>query len=83
MDRYLIISPHTAQDCKKIIQLVEAMGYITHFDWGCKDGDHTAWAIIEADSKPEALLSVPSSHRHIARAVKIVKFTPKEAEHQG
>ncbi|MBI3004223.1 MAG: hypothetical protein HYY49_02260 [Ignavibacteriales bacterium] len=80
MDRYLIISPHTGEDCAKVVKQVEAMGYITHFDWGCKDGDHTAWAIIEADGKAEALLSVPSSVRHTARAVKLVKFSPKDAE---
>ena len=79
MDRYLIISPHTEEDCTKIITQVVAMGYITHFDWGCKDGDHTAWAIIEADNKAEALLTVPSSHRPRARAVKLVKFSPKDA----
>ena len=80
MDRYLVISPHTGEDCTKIVKQVEAMGYITHFDWGCRDGEHTGWAIIEADSKAEALLTVPSSHRPTARAVKLVKFSPKDAE---
>ena len=79
MDRYLVISPHTLQECEKVVKQVEAMGYITHFDWGCKDGDHTAWAIIEAETKSEALLSVPSAVRHTARAVKVVKFGPDDA----
>ena len=32
---------------------VLAIGYLTHFDWGCKDGEHTGWAILEAGSKAE------------------------------
>lgn len=78
MDRYLIISPHTEEECKHAIGQVYAMGYITHFDWGCKDGDHCGWAVIEADNSKEALLVVPAFQRDRARAVKLVRFTPEE-----
>ncbi|HAL57661.1 MAG TPA: hypothetical protein DCP63_14625 [Bacteroidetes bacterium] len=78
MDRYLIVSPHTVEECKKAIHQVHALGYITHFDWGCAVGDHTGWAIIEADSEAEALLVVPSFERPKARAVRLKKFSPEE-----
>lgn len=78
MDRYLIISPHTVQDCKKAIHEVTAMGYITHFDWGCKDGEHVGWAIIEAENQKEALLVVPSFQRNTAKAVKLTRFSPED-----
>ena len=78
MDRYLIISPHTGLDCAKVVQEVYSMGYITHFDWGCKAGEHTGWAIIEADSPAEALMVVPSLHRNTSKAVKINKYSPEE-----
>ena len=78
MDRYLIASPHTKEDCVGALQQIEAMGYITHFDWGCMDGDHTGWVIIEAESKSEALMVVPTAQRPKARVVKLVKFTPEE-----
>ena len=78
MDRYIVITQHTDADCKRVIQQVEAIGYITHFDWGCNDGDHEGWAIVDADSHTEALMCVPSSHRPRAKAVKLVKFSPDD-----
>lgn len=85
MDRYLVIAPHTAEACKKVIMQVEAMGYITHFDWGCGDGEHCGWVIIEASNAKEALLVVPSSDRPKAKAVKLSKFTPEQVRkmHEG
>ncbi len=78
MDKYLVILPHTVEDCMKAIKQIEAVGMITHFDWGCKDGEHTGYGILEADSKAEASLVVPSGQRSQARVVKLNKFTPEE-----
>ena len=78
MDRYLIILPHTIEDCMMALKQIEAIGMITHFDWGCKDNDHTGYVCLEADSKSEALLSVPSSVRAKARIIKMTKFSPED-----
>lgn len=78
MERYLIVSPHTKEDCVRALQQIEAAGYLTHFDWGCKDGDHTGWLIIEADSKSEALMVVPTSQRPTSRVVKLTKFSAED-----
>lgn len=78
MDRYIVIAPHAAEDCTKVLVNVEAMGYITHFDWGCKDGEHCGWVIIEAGNPKEALLVVPAFDRQKARAVKLTKFAPQD-----
>jgi hypothetical protein len=75
MDRYLIETPHTAQDCKMIVHQIYAMGYLYHFDWGCMDGVHSGWAIIEAESEAQARLAVPPLLRSKARVVKLCKFT--------
>ncbi len=80
MERYLVISPHTTQDCAKAIKQIEVVGSLTHFDWGCKDGDHTGWVIVEADSKAEALMVVPPVERPRAKVVKLVKFSPAEVK---
>jgi len=50
------------------------MGYLNNFDWGCKDGVHTGWAIIEAENASQALGVVPAVVRDKARAVKLSKF---------
>lgn len=76
MNRYLIESPHSAHDCRHVIDQVINLGYITHYDWGCESGVHIGWAIIESESEEEALLSVPTFVRHDAKAVRLNKFSP-------
>ena len=51
MDRYLIETPHTEQNCRDLVDLVNAAGYLNHFDWGCMAGVHCGWAIIEAENE--------------------------------
>ena len=80
MNRYLVVSPHTPEDCVKKLKQVEAIGSITHFDWGCKDGEHCGWVIIEADNKSEALLVVPTFERPKARVIQLTKFTPEDVK---
>jgi hypothetical protein len=85
MDRYLIETPHSAHDCLALLDLLNAQGYLTHFDWGCKAGVHTGWAIIEARNEAEAQLMVPPLVRSQARVVRLNKFDPAmlhELHHQ-
>ncbi len=79
MDRYLIISNHTAEDCKMAVQHFAKYnaGFLTHFEWGCNDNDHRAFAFVDADSHEQALLAVPPLLRSKAKAIKVVQFTPK------
>lgn len=74
MERYLIETPHTTQDCKLLIDQLYAMGYLYHFDWGCKVGVHCGWAIIEAENEAEARLAVPPMVRSKARVIQLNKF---------
>jgi hypothetical protein len=74
MHTYIIESPHTAEDCRLVIKEVYAMGYLHHFEWGCADGDHAGWAIVEAENEIHAKMMVPSVIRNAARVVRVVKF---------
>jgi hypothetical protein len=80
MNRYLIETTHTKQDCLHAYDLVLAHGFITHYDWGCEQGIHKGWAVIEADNSSEALLSVPPLIRDKALVVKLKKFSPEEIQ---
>ena len=80
MDRFLVESPHTIHDCKLAVKLVQSMGYLNNFDWGCMDGVHTGWAVIEAENAAQALGVVPAVVRDKARAVKLSKFEPEMVE---
>ena len=74
MQRYIIESPHPVEKCDQVIQDLHASGYLHQFDWGCKDNDHTGWAIVEAESLEHAKQMVPWYLRDQARIVKLVKF---------
>lgn len=80
MSRYLIISGHTAEDCRQAVKYFAEFhaGYITHFEWGCKDNDHNAYAIIEAESHEQAILVVPPLFRNKAKVIKLTYFYPKK-----
>ncbi len=75
MERYLIETPHTAQDCRLLVDEIYATGYLHNFDWGCKAGVHSGWAIIEADNEADARLAVPPMVRNKARVIQLNKFT--------
>ena len=81
MFRYLIESPHNPEDCDRIIQEVHNAGYLHYFDWGCHDGVHTGWAIIETDNIEHAKQIVPWMVREKARIVKIEKFEGEDKIH--
>jgi len=80
MDRYLIETPHTHDECLQLLDQILAMGYLHNFDWGCMDDDHSGWAVIEAENREQASLAVPAMVRGKARIVKIRKFTGEEVE---
>ena len=77
MDRYLVESHHTKEDCTHVLKQVEALGYLTHFEWGCQSGEHTGFVIIEAENEAQARMVVPSMSRKEARVVKLGRFTPE------
>jgi hypothetical protein len=80
MKRFIVISHHTGADCVRALKEVLAMGYLTHFEWGCKDGEHTGWAILEAENKAQAMMSVPIFLRNQAKVVQLTKFEAKMVE---
>jgi len=80
MNRYLVESTHTAEDCHHAIEQFIFYGHIRNFDWGCEDGVHSSWAILEAEDESQALLSVPPHLRSKAHAIRLSKFTPEKAQ---
>ena len=36
MDRYLIETPHTVEECLDLIKVLNAQGYLWNFDWDAK-----------------------------------------------
>lgn len=77
MDRYLVISNHTAEDCKMAIRhfMEYHSGFLNHFEWGCMDGEHAAYAIVEAENHEHAKMAVPALLRDKAKVVKLTSFS--------
>ena len=79
MSRFVVISEHTAEDCRATVKHFSEYypGFLTHFEWGCYDNDHRAYATIEAESHDHALMAVPPAFRPKAKAIKVVTFDPR------
>jgi hypothetical protein len=79
MARYIIESPHTKEECLRALdeELEKGKDILGKFDFGCKAGDHTAYAIVDANSKNDALKLVPTFLQNKARVVEVDKITPE------
>jgi len=64
-----------------VVKQTLAIGYLTHFWWGCKSGDHTGYAMIEANNADEALLSIPVMIRKKGKAIGLVQFDTDKVKH--
>jgi hypothetical protein len=84
MARYLIEVPHDkeVEACARAVRVFLATGshLLTHADWGCFDGVHSAWLIVEANSKDEALYTVPPAFRADATITELNNFTMEELD---
>jgi hypothetical protein len=82
--RYLIEVPHEATPvaCARAVQTLLQTGshFLTRADWGCKDGEHKAWMIVEVDSKDEARNILPPVYRSQAKVVQLNAFSLEEME---
>lgn len=84
MPRFLIEVPHdeSTAECIRAIDVFLRTGshYLTHADWGCQDGVHKAWMVIEVGTKNEALNVVPADYRKNATVVQLNGFTMETLE---
>lgn len=84
MAKYVIESAHTVEECLQALDDFLEEDTLQKFVFGCKSGDHTGWAYVDADSEEEALEIVPEFIRDKACAYEVGKFTPEDikAAHQ-
>jgi hypothetical protein len=82
MPRFFIEVPHdpSPKGCTLAVESLLRTGshFLTHADWGCKDGEHKAWLIMEFDTKDEALNAVPPDFRKDAKVVQLNWFVLDE-----
>jgi hypothetical protein len=84
MEKFLIEVPHEGDQasCARAVQMFLASGshFVTNAEWGCKDGEHKAWLIVEIESREAAMRLLPPAYRVEAKITKINKFTRKEMD---
>lgn len=80
MAKYMLESPHTEEECLQALDETLAKGsdLLAKFDWGCMAGEHTGWAVVEAESESDARNIIPTFLRSKAHVVKVDKFTPQQ-----
>jgi hypothetical protein len=78
MPRFLIEVPHESETvaCARASKVLLESGshFLTHADFGCNDGVHKAWIVVDVDSKDEARKILPPTYRHQATIVQLNKF---------
>jgi hypothetical protein len=84
MPKFLIEVPHDKEvvACAKVVQMFLTSGshFLTNAEWGCLDGDHHCWMIVDVGSKSEAKGIVPPGMRAQARVVQLNRFTMDEID---
>jgi hypothetical protein len=84
MPRFLVEVPHdeSTASCIQAIDVFLRTGshYLTHADWGCQDGVHKAWMVIEVDTRHEARNIVPADYRERAVIVQLNHFSTEQLE---
>lgn len=84
MPRFLIEIRHSDQrdGCIRSLSAIMEHGshLITNADFGCDDGVHVGWLIVDVDSHEEARQMVPAPYRSDARVVKLRKWNQAEIQ---
>jgi hypothetical protein len=84
MPRFLVDVGHESETvaCAHAVRVFLASGshFLTHADWGCTDGVHRAWIIVEVDDKEEARAIVPPAFRSQARIVALNKWSMEQID---
>jgi hypothetical protein len=78
MTKFLIEVPHEPERlaCARVVHAFLSSGshFLAQADWGCKDGNHSAWMIVDVATKEDARTIVPPPLRSEARIIGLNKF---------
>jgi hypothetical protein len=83
--RYLIEVPHSSDtvECARVAHVFLSTGshFLTHAHWGCADGVHSAWLVVEdVPDKQAAAMIIPPAFRAQAKITRLVYFRIEKIE---
>ena len=84
MPRFLIEIKHRDdyEGCVKALDAIVKFGshLVTNAEFGCEDGEHCGWLIVEMETRAQALQMVPPQLRDDARIFQLKKWSREEIE---
>ena len=84
MEKYLIEVPYeaTKSACVNAVRVFMQTGshFLANADWGCHDGEHKAWLLVEVENKDQANQILPPIYRSEAKIIKLNTFTREEMD---
>lgn len=84
MPRFLIEVPHESDtvECARVVKVFLATGshFLANVEWGCMDGVHSAFLVVDLADKAEARAILPAAFRPQARIVALKRFTMAKIE---
>ncbi len=79
MAKFLIEVPHPADElgCARVVQVFLATGshFLTNAEWGCADGVHSCWMVVDVEGRTEARGILPPAFRAEARIIGLNRFS--------
>ncbi len=77
---FLVTTTHTPEKCLAMLDEFAAKDkkMLSKMNWGCKAGDHTGYAFVDAADEEAALSQLPEGNRANAKATMVTKFTPEQ-----
>lgn len=86
MSRFLIEVPHAdnREECLRVVHVFLNTGshFLSNAEWGCMDGEHKAWLIVDVNSKDDARSILPPAYRQDAKITELRKFTLDKIEEE-
>ncbi len=77
MSDFMIETPHTKEECVRALdELVDAgPEVLAKYEFGCAKGDHTGYALVQAENAAEARKLVPHLLQSKAKVVPVERLT--------
>ena len=79
MAKFLIEMPHSEDslECAGVVKAFLSSGshLVTNADWGCEDGVHNGWLVVDVDDRNEAVGIVHPAIRSMAKVTALNAFS--------
>jgi len=75
--KFMVVVSHTPEQCLEQLDKISAKGadILNQFEWGCKSGHHTGYALIEAETDAAVKSMLPMDIQNSAKIIKVNKFS--------